>query len=151
FISPTNTQLFLISPTNILMSVSVTNGLGTITNVSFFKGASKLGQSTASPWQALWTNAPAGTNILSAVASDDRGLFATNTITITNNALPLVSILSPTNLQTFREVTNVLVTITNFDADGSISQLKLFWHSNFSMVSLTTNNSPGSSSTFTWS
>jgi hypothetical protein len=46
---------------------------GTITNVQFFAGTNKVGEVSASPWTALWTNAVPGAYVLTAVAADNTG------------------------------------------------------------------------------
>ena len=130
FINPTNSQLFVLSPTNILLSVSVTNTSGTVTNVAFFNGSTKLGQTNAAPWQFLWTNVVAGTYTLTAQATNSLG--GTGSATVTNivvNAMPTISIAPPTNHQTYLEVTNVTITATAADSDGKVTNVQFFAYS----------------------
>ncbi|MGD0413558.1 MAG: Ig-like domain-containing protein, partial [Verrucomicrobiota bacterium] len=56
------------------VSVSDPNANGSIEQVVFFNGPTQLGVVTNSPFAFLWTNALVGTNILTAVASDNFGL-----------------------------------------------------------------------------
>ena len=111
--SPTNGQLFVLSPTNIVIEADASATDAVITNVQFFCNGTNLGQTASSPYQALWTNAMAGSNYtLTAVASDSMGATATNSVAVSVNAMPVVWITyptntTPTNLATFLEVTNI--------------------------------------------
>ncbi len=51
---------------------------GTIAKVEFFHGNAKLGESTNSPYNMTWSNAPAGNHLLTVRASDDRGATVTS-------------------------------------------------------------------------
>jgi hypothetical protein len=46
---------------------------GTITNVQFFAGTNKVGEVSASPWTAFWSNVVSGAYVLTAVAADNTG------------------------------------------------------------------------------
>jgi hypothetical protein len=51
---------------------------GTISKVEFFAGDTKLGESTASPYNFNWTNAPVGSHTLTARATDNVGGVSTS-------------------------------------------------------------------------
>ena len=51
---------------------------GVVFKVEFFAGATKLGEDTSSPFGFSWTNVPAGSYALRAVATDDSGIVRTS-------------------------------------------------------------------------
>jgi RHS repeat-associated protein len=132
WVSPTNSQLFITSPTNIVLQA--TNTAGSIDSIVYYNGADEyLGGATNPPYQFLWQNVPSGTNILKAVGVDstDGSFSAAAIITIVVNAMPTVAITSPTNRQQYWEVTNVTITATAADGDGSITNVAFYNGTNF--------------------
>jgi beta-galactosidase len=91
WVTPTNDQS--VYRANILfLTATATDPDGSVTNVSFFNGASLLGRASvgyASQFSLAWSNAPAGNYQLAAIAIDDSGV--TNTIP----AAISVSVVSP--------------------------------------------------------
>ncbi len=122
--SPTNNQMFLLSPTNILISASAVDIDGSITNVEFYSGSTKLGQATTLPYQFLWTNVVSGTNVLKARAFDNLGASNTSDV-ITNifNAPPTVTIVTPATNTSVYEVASVLLSAHALDSDGTIANV----------------------------
>ncbi len=53
---------------------------GAVAKVEFFDGATKIGESTTSPFSYTWTNASVGTHALTAKAVDDLGSFAISSV-----------------------------------------------------------------------
>jgi len=128
--SPTNNQVFVFSPTNVLLTATATSSIG-ISNVEFFVGSTALGSTNLTPYQFLWTNVSAGVYAISAKVTDNIGAAATNTVTnIIVNATPMVSIISPTNLSYYLEVTNVTLSASASDSDGSISSVQFYSFTN---------------------
>ena len=98
----------------------------------------------------LWRNVAAASNyMLTAVATDSLGAARRPTpVSIAVNALPMVAITWPTNRSLtnepiFLEGTNVTLTVTNFDSDGSVSQVQIFWRSNYTNICIGTIANPG--------
>jgi len=149
-ISPTNSQLLVTSPLNILLTASASATIGSITNVQFFNGASLLGNAvltTNNIYLLLWTDVAAGAYSLTAKAADNLGDLVTSAaVAVTVNAMPLISIITPTNLQSFLEVTNVSLSAAASDSDGSITNVQFYAYnlaaSNL-LGSLTTTNGVG--------
>ena len=71
-------------PANVTIQVTATdpNSGGSVTNVQFLVGSTVLTNKTAAPFFAVTNNLAAGSYNLSAIASDNVGLKATNTIAI---------------------------------------------------------------------
>ncbi|AWV06511.1 glycosyl hydrolase family 18 protein [Marilutibacter maris] len=74
---------------DIAISASASDSDGTVASVQFFRGGVSLGTDTSAPWQASWSDASAGTHVLTAVATDDDGASTTSTqVTITVDNTP---------------------------------------------------------------
>lgn len=135
-ISPTNGQLFILSPTNILLEATAISSVGAnITGVWFTNTTQGIGlgsgsEITNSTYATFWLDATNGTNTATVTARDNLGDVATNSVSIIVNAMPVVSIISPTNLQSFLEVTNVAISVTATDIYDNISNVELFAYSN---------------------
>ncbi len=67
-----------ITPANINITVSATDGDGTVTNVSFYQNGSLLWQTNAGPYNYNWQNVSVGGYILTATARDNTGLSSTS-------------------------------------------------------------------------
>ncbi len=77
------------APYAIKFTVNTGDTDGVVTNVNYFAGTSKLGSNTVAPFSVTFNNAPVGTHLLTAVATDNLGLSSTSapvTLTITKAA-----------------------------------------------------------------
>ena len=93
------------APATITMSATASDANGTVSQVQFYAGTTLVGTDTSSPYSATWTNVPAGTYVLKAVATDNSGATAaSSTVTITvNPVIPIPSTLifvAPTDYAT---------------------------------------------------
>lgn len=75
--SPTNGAVFPYGA-NIPFTVSVADDLNSVTNVSFLREITKLGQTAALPFNYTWTAAPAGNFAVRATATDHLGASGTS-------------------------------------------------------------------------
>src|SRR5205814_8692080 len=110
--SPTNNSSFTAPATITINAAASDVGGGTVTNVEFFQGSTKLGEDSTSPYSFTWSSVPAGSYQLTARATDTGGLIATSAVvnvTVANNQPPSVSITSPTNGATFPAGTNITI------------------------------------------
>ena len=90
----------MIGPTSIQLTASATSPDSTISSVTFFQGATKLGASTTAPYHYTWKSVAAGSYSLTAVAKDAHGLSTTSSavaITVTQDQPPVVSLTAPAN------------------------------------------------------
>jgi hypothetical protein len=81
------------APTNITISVGAYDN-GTVTNVDFYQGATRLGNDRTAPFSLTWSNVLPGTYGLTAVATDDSNLNSTSVVTVvtvTNAPVSLVA------------------------------------------------------------
>ncbi|WPQ66470.1 PQQ-dependent sugar dehydrogenase [Chitinophaga sancti] len=72
---------------NIEIAAAVTDSTGTVMNVEFYQGSTKIGEDADAPYTFTWTNVPAGTYSITAKATDNAGLTATSipvSITVSN-------------------------------------------------------------------
>jgi plastocyanin len=70
------------APASFTLAATVSDSDGTVTNVQFLNGASPLGNVTSSPYSIPVSSLAAGDYALSAIATDNNGLSATNSITV---------------------------------------------------------------------
>lgn len=93
--SPATGKVFS-APANITIVTAPADSDGTITNVQFRVGASILGNKSSAPFSMIANNLAAADYVLSAVASDNNGAQATNSVTVhVINASP-IALASPT-------------------------------------------------------
>jgi hypothetical protein len=122
--APTNGQMFVRTPTNVNITVSVNDPDGTIARVEFFADGVLLGEVTNAPFNFTWTNAPAGTNALTARATDNLGSTAISTpVQVILNAQPAIAIVSPVNGTTFTPGSDIAISTFASDADGAVTQV----------------------------
>jgi regulation of enolase protein 1 (concanavalin A-like superfamily) len=90
--SPANGSTFT-APATITLTASASDSDGTIARVDFFSGNTLLGSDTTAPYTFSWTNVPAGSYSLTAVATDNGNATGTSaavsvTVTTGSNGLP---------------------------------------------------------------
>ena len=126
--NPPAGTLYLLSPTNVVISATASDSDGSITKVEFFRQATnKLGELTNAPFTFTWTNAAAGSNALTAVATDNFGARGTSApVSVVLNAQPAVSITSPANGSTISGTSNVTITVNASDADGAVTLVEFY-------------------------
>jgi gliding motility-associated-like protein len=126
--APANNATFTAG-SSITLTANAADANGSVNKVEFFNGATKLGEDTASPYNYLWTNVPAGTYKLTAKATDNQAGVTTsraiNIIVNVANTLPAVNITSPANNASFTPGT-VTITANATDANGAISKVEFY-------------------------
>ena len=70
-------------PATITIRASASDSDGSVTNVQFRQGAAVLANRTSSPYSVTVSNLAAGSHTFSAIASDNAGAKATNSISVT--------------------------------------------------------------------
>lgn len=127
--SPANGATFA-APANIPISATASDSDGTVAKVDFFQGATLLASDTTPPYSFSWTNVPAGTYSLRAVATDNLGATGSSpAVSITARATgqpPIVAVTSPTSGASFTCAASVQVTASASDQDGFVSQVEFF-------------------------
>lgn len=126
--APSEGGLYPITPTNILMAASAGDSDGSVRSVQFFNhGTNLLGEVTSAPFQFAWTNAPFGSNRITAVAVDDLEAATTSaSLGIYVNFPPTAEITSPFNGAAFSPPTNITVMVNAMDADGEVARVDFY-------------------------
>ncbi len=97
---------------------------GTVTNVQFLVNGGVLGNSPAPPYAATTTGLAVGTYALSAIASDNYGSKATNSVQITVLPPPAVTITAPSGGALFAAPANVTVTASASSSSAAITNVQ---------------------------
>ena len=137
--SPTNGAT-AIALANFTIKATATDSDGSISKVEFYNGTDLLGTSTTSPYTFDWTSVGKGTYSLTAKAYDDLNAVNTSTsitITVKDNNLPTVSIVTPANGTTAISPATVSIKANAADSDGSISKVEFYNGSNLLHTSTT--------------
>ena len=79
--NPVNGAVFA-APAKVTIQASASDSDGTVTNVQFRIGSSVLTNETTAPYSAVTNGLGAGSYTLLAIASDNQGAKATNTVTV---------------------------------------------------------------------
>jgi len=107
------------------------SGAGTVTNVSLYRGATRLGSADAPPYSFQVTNSPIGSNALYAVALDTAGQVGTSAVVRVLVANVGITITSPEDgtifantdpitLSAYTSVPGATVTNVSFFVDGQL-------------------------------
>ncbi len=123
--NPPNSSIFN-APATFTLASTASDPDGTISQVEFFRGGTSLGVITNSPYSVGVSNLASGAYSFSAVATDNNGGNATNSISVTVNALPSVTITNPANGSIFDELASFTLAATAADSDGTITQVEFF-------------------------
>ena len=134
----------LYTPTNIFLS-AWTLGQFPVTNVEFFAGTNSLGFGSPyfaigaypagnfQPYFLVWSNAPVGAYVLTAIGRDNTGVSVTSApVNITvlqgppTNLPPAVTIFAPPSGAVFFTPTNVQILAKASDRDGFVTNLEFF-------------------------
>lgn len=99
--APVNNSTYT-APAIITITATSTDADGTITKVEFFRGSTKLGEKTTSPYTYTWTNAAAGSYSITAKATDNKGAVSTSSArAVVVNTAPPINVCS--SLATYKE------------------------------------------------
>jgi hypothetical protein len=72
------TGAVVVATSTLMLSASASDLDGAVIRVDFYSGATKVAQASSAPFTTGWTNIPAGSHTLRAVAIDDSGLSRTS-------------------------------------------------------------------------
>ena len=126
-ITPANGATF-VAPATVAMAAVAADANGTVVKVDFYAGTTLVGSDTSANASA-WATLAAGTYLVKAVATDDKGATATSatsSITVTANAAPLVSLTSPANGASFVAPASIALGATASDPDGSVQKVEFY-------------------------
>ena len=122
--NPAKNALF-IAPANMTIQATVTNGSSSVTNVQFRVGTAILTNVPAAPFSATTNNLAAGNYTLFAIASDSTGAKATNSVNITVDARPTVTITNPAGGAVLSAPANLTIKAIASDSDGTVTNVQI--------------------------
>ena len=131
--SPVNGSTYT-APATVTLAATASDSDGSIARVEFWTGSTLLNADTASPYAYSWAGVAAGSYALRAIAYDNQN--ATSTSTLVNitvyssgtpaNQPPVVSLTGPVNGSTYTAPTNITLSATANDPDGTISAVRFY-------------------------
>jgi hypothetical protein len=87
-----------IAPATIPLAAAAATTTGSISNVTFYNGATQIGASRSTPGGMNWSNVGPGTYVLSAAAADTMGhTNLSSNVTVTVTGPPVQVVMTPTN------------------------------------------------------
>lgn len=128
--SPANNATFL-APTSLTVTVNAADTDGAVTKVEFFNNGTLIAQhiGTTSPYTMTLDKPAAGTYVITAQATDDKGgttVSSPITFTVNANQLPTVSLTGPTEGQTYLAPASITLSATANDTDGTVQRVELY-------------------------
>lgn len=117
------------APASIAVAANASDADGSVTRVDFYAGGALVGSDTTAPYAATWTNPPAGTHQLHAVAHDDAGATTPSAqvqVSVTANQPPSVTLTAPAANASFTAPASIGMTASASDADGTIAKVEFF-------------------------
>jgi hypothetical protein len=120
------------SPATIALTVDAWDADGSIVNVEFFNGSTKIGEDSTAPYSFSWKDVNTGNYMITAKANDNGGLSATSQsidITVSTaivNIAPTVKLTSPTAGSNYTSPATIALTVDAWDTDGSIVNVEFF-------------------------
>lgn len=101
---------------------------GMVQNVQFRANGTSIGNDNSSPFSFSWVGAPLGTNLLTAVASDNLGNVRTSAVVrviVAPNQPATVTLVTPVAFE-YITARSVALWATATDADGSVAQVQFY-------------------------
>lgn len=118
------------APTDITLDASASDSDGVISKVDFYAGGWLINTDNTAPYSIQWSNVPTGSYSLTAVATDSAGATTTSSpvavsVTPANNS-PAVSLTSPAGGIAFPAGSNISLSATATDGDGTITKVDFY-------------------------
>jgi probable HAF family extracellular repeat protein len=118
------------APATFAIGAAASDVDGLITNVQFLVDSAVIGNSTSSPFAATASNLAAGIHTLTAVASDNGGLTATSSISVTVvDTPPTITITNPLANATFQAPATFAIAAAASDVDGTVTNVQFLVNS----------------------
>ena len=117
------------APASINLAATASDADGTVARVEFYRGTTRIGTDTTSPYGYTWQNVAAGSYQLTARAFDNDGAMresavANVTVSTVPNQLPTVSITAPIGGQSFTAGASLTIRASASDSDGTITRVE---------------------------
>ncbi len=127
FMQPTDGSLQRAG-SNIALSAEAIDPDGAVASVSYYADEQLLGSSGQPPYAFVWTNPPAGTHQLAAVATDNGNLTASAfvSVQVLSNLPPSVTITNPVMETMYVSGTPISAGASASDPDGTVQMVTLY-------------------------
>lgn len=126
-LSPAPSSVFTTAPASVPIVANASDWGGAVRKVDFYANGALIGTKSLSgvnQFPFTWSNVPAGTYSITAVATDNYDAPSTSTpVTLRVNAPPTLTITAPTNGTQFGSPANITVSANANDPDGSVAQV----------------------------
>jgi RHS repeat-associated protein len=115
------------APASVALAATAADVDGTVAKVDFYSGETFIGSVAAAPFNFTWNNVAAGSYLLTAVATDDRGAATRSApVAVTVNALPTVALTSPAVGTKFNAPATILLIASASDTDGAVAKVDFY-------------------------
>ena len=119
------------APASLVINAAASDSDGSVVRVDFYANGQPVGSDVSTPYSATWSNVPAGTYTLTAVATDNGGATATSqalpvTIGAPANKPPTVSLSAPAAGASYTAPASMTMTATALDSDGTVAKVDFY-------------------------
>jgi RHS repeat-associated protein len=115
------------APSSFGLTANAADSDGTIARVDYYANGTLIGSATAAPYSYTWSNVPAGSYSLTAIATDNYGAATTSAaVAVISNAPPTVSIASPANNAVVAAPGSFTLSADATDSDGTIAKVDYY-------------------------
>jgi RHS repeat-associated protein len=124
--SPANS--IVAGPATITLTAAATPGAGRrILRVDFFKGTTRVGSRSGTPYSVALGNIPFGTYVFTALAIDSGGSVAiSDPVVVRVDSPPAVSLTAPVSDSSFAPGANITLTASASDSDEIVKKVEFF-------------------------
>lgn len=117
------------APATITITANATDPDNNLARVEFYRGAVKLGETTAAPYSFTWNNVAQGAYSLTARAIDAANLTTTSAavnITVNANSAPTVALTAPANNATFTAPASITISANAADTNNNLARVEFY-------------------------
>ncbi len=115
----------VVVPNDVLVQATASKFGGSITQVEFYLDGALQGTDNTQPYQATIGVTTLGAHTLTAIATDNAGLRATNIVAITGNVTPAISLV-PLGQVAFTAPANLLLQANVVGLDNNLADVKFY-------------------------
>jgi plastocyanin len=114
----------IASPATFAFGANASDSDGSVTNVQLRQGGTILTNRAAKPYTYAISNLASGSYTFTAIASDNLGAKATNSVSITVNDLPTIAITNPVDGTVLSAPAKLTLAASASDTDGSVTNVQ---------------------------
>ena len=117
------------APASITINATAGDLDGSVTNVEFYQGTTRIGQDASSPFAFASNGVPVGNYALRVVATDNtgaRGTSAVVNVTVNPNTPPAISLTNPPNNAVFAAPANITLAANATDLEAPVASVAFY-------------------------